>query len=61
MPSWPAGRLVSPTRSRRNEMVVDGGNPFGASTAVQADGSSGSATAGLTAGGNVEVYETLAM
>jgi hypothetical protein len=28
--------------------VVDGGAPFGASTAVQADGSKGSATAGLT-------------
>ena len=28
--------------------VVDGGNPFGASTAVRADGSSGAAAAGLT-------------
>jgi hypothetical protein len=28
--------------------VVDGGNPFGASTAVRADGSTGGATAGLT-------------
>ena len=28
--------------------VVDGGNPFGASTAVKADGSPGSAAAGLT-------------
>jgi hypothetical protein len=65
--------------------VVDPGNPFGASTAVKADGSAGSATAGLggysvvkaddldsaatlakgcpilSAGGTVEVYETLAM
>lgn len=28
--------------------VVDGGNPFGASTAVQSDGSKGAPTAGLT-------------
>jgi hypothetical protein len=28
--------------------VVDGGNPFGASTAVRANGSTGAATAGLT-------------
>jgi hypothetical protein len=28
--------------------VVDGGNPFGASTAVQSDGSTGAAKAGLT-------------
>ena len=28
--------------------VVDGGNPFGASTAVQADGSSAAVTAGLS-------------
>jgi len=28
--------------------VIDGGNPFGASTAVQSDGSSGKASAGLT-------------
>jgi hypothetical protein len=28
--------------------VVDGGNPFGASTAVQSDGSRGGATASLT-------------
>ena len=28
--------------------VVDGGNPFGASTAVLADGSTGAASAGLT-------------
>ena len=28
--------------------IVDGGNPFGASTAVQPDGSSGAATAALT-------------
>ncbi len=28
--------------------VVDGGNPFGASTAVLADGSTGSATTALT-------------
>lgn len=27
--------------------VIDGGNPFGASTAVQADGSPGTASAGL--------------
>lgn len=65
--------------------VVDAGNPFGASTAVKADGASGTATTGLggysvvkaddldraatlakgcpilAAGGNVDVYETLAM
>jgi hypothetical protein len=28
--------------------IVDGGNPFAASTAVQSDGSSGAAAAGLT-------------
>ena len=28
--------------------VIDGGNPFGASTAVESEGSTGPATAGLT-------------
>jgi hypothetical protein len=65
--------------------VIDGGNPFGASTAVNSDGSAGAASAGLggysvleaeslelaaklaggcpvlSAGGTVEVYETIAM